>query len=77
MTSDLASMTLLHARLTIAVDNIKNLRSEVDKIEVDSQMSEVQKLFAIKKIKEELNKVGTEIDNIKKEINLLNAHRVN
>lgn len=36
-----------------------------------------EKLTEIKKIKEEITKVGTEIDSIKQEITLLSAYNIN
>lgn len=77
MTSDLPGMAMLSVRLTIAISTVKKLVVQIGEIENDLQMPAIQKLSEIKKIREELDKVGTEIDNVKKSIKLLNTHRVN
>lgn len=77
MASDVAGMTILGARLSIAISTIKMLMQKIREIETDMQTPAIQKLSEIKKIKKELSKVGEEIDNIKEEIKLLNAYRVN
>lgn len=68
---------VLLARLTIAIDNIKELIQQITKIEEDDQMPEIEKLSEIRKIKEEINKVSIEIDTVKNDIRLLNTYRVN
>lgn len=77
MASDVAGMTILGARLSIAIGTIKMLMQKIEEIEADTQTPAIQKLSEIKKIKEELSKVGEEIDNIKNSIKLLNEYRVN
>jgi hypothetical protein len=77
MASDLAGMTILGAKLAIAIGTVKNLMHKIKEIEANDQMPAIQKLSEIKKIRAELDKVGMEIDSVKKEINLLNAYRVN
>jgi hypothetical protein len=77
MVSDVAGMTILGARLSIAIGTVKMLMQKIREIEADAQTPAIQKLFEIKKIKEELSKVGEEIDSIKREITLLNEYRVN
>lgn len=46
-------------------------------IEIDSIASENDKLLKIKIIREEISKVGMEIDTIKKEIMILNTRHIN
>lgn len=77
MASDLAGMSILGAKLAIAIGTVKNLMHKIKEIEADNQMPAIQKLSEIKKIRTELDKVGTEIDSVKKEIMILNAYRVN
>jgi len=77
MASDIASMTFLTVKLSMAIANVKLLMQKINEIETDTQTPAIEKLSQIKKIREELSKVGTEIDIIKKEITLLNAYRVN
>jgi division protein CdvB (Snf7/Vps24/ESCRT-III family) len=77
MTSDLASTTILGAKLLIAIDAVKSLTAKIKELEEDMQTPVIQKLSQIKKIKEELSKVGTEIDMIKKSIKLLSDYHIN
>jgi hypothetical protein len=56
---------------------VKKLLMRIAEIEGDTETSLEDKVFQIKKIKDEITKVGTEIDSIKKEITLLNAYNVN
>lgn len=67
----------LNARLVVAKHTVQNLLQQIKQIESDVQTDVNEKLSQIKKIKEEIAKVGTEIDSIKKEITLLNAYSVN
>jgi hypothetical protein len=56
---------------------LETLLKKITKIEEDGQMSANDKISKIKTIREEITKVGSEIDSIKKEITLLNKHNVN
>ena len=56
---------------------VKNLLNQIDDVENDFKSSISDRLVKIKKIKEELSKVGMEIDNIKREIRLLTAYNIN
>jgi len=56
---------------------VKQLLMRIAEIENDTETSLEDKVSQIKKIKDEITKVGTEIDSIKKEITLLNAYNVN
>lgn len=76
MASTVSAIILL-ARLAIAVDTIRGLKQRITKIEEDGQMSGIEKLSQIRKIREEINKVSVEIDMVKNDIRLLNAYRVN
>lgn len=67
----------LQAHLLEALDIVKDLLRQIKEIEANTQMPAIEKLSEIKKIRAELNKVGTEIDNIKKEIKLLSTHLLN
>lgn len=67
----------LTARMVVARHTLKNLISQIKEIEGDAQADVNVKLSQIKKIKEEITKVGMEIDSIKKEIKLLNSYSVN
>jgi peptidoglycan hydrolase CwlO-like protein len=49
----------------------------IAEVENDTETPLEDKVSQIKKIKDEITKVGTEIDSIKKEITLLNAYNVN
>lgn len=67
----------LNARLVVAKHTVQGLLLQIKEIERDVQTDANEKLSQIKKIKDEITKVGTEIDSIKKEITLLNAYSVN
>jgi uncharacterized protein Yka (UPF0111/DUF47 family) len=67
----------LHAHLVKAINTVKELLRQIKELEANTQMLAIEKLSEIKKIREELNKVGTEIDNIKREIKLLDSYRLN
>jgi ribosomal protein L29 len=53
------------------------LLDQIQEIEADVKTSDKEKFSQIKKIREEIAKVGTEIDNLKSDIMILNTHRVN
>ena len=75
--ADLSKIAMLGVRLTVATQSMKNLLQDLDRLEADTKTPSNQKLEEIKKIKQELSKVGTEIDSIKEEITLLKAYRLN
>lgn len=56
---------------------VKKLLMRIAEVESDTETPLEDKVSQIKKIKDEITKVGTEIDSIKKEITLLNAYNVN
>lgn len=76
MTDNTRGITLT-ARMVVAKHTLKNLLSQIKEIESDAQTDINAKLSQIKKIKEEITKVGMEIDSIKREIRLLNSYNVN
>jgi len=67
----------LETRLVVAKETVRSLLFRIHEIEMSAQLSDNEKLSKIKIIKDEMIKVGTEIDNIKKEINFLNSYSVN
>lgn len=64
-------------QLRICSHILKQLLHEIKCVENDNQTSTNDKLLKMKKIREELSKVGTEIDNIKKEIKIINTYNLN
>jgi hypothetical protein len=64
-------------QLQICSNILKNLLYQIECIENDTQTPNNDKFLKMKKIREELSKVGTEIDNIKKEIKIIHAHSLN
>ncbi len=67
----------LAIQLKFCVDILKDLFAQIQCIENDTQASNNDKLLKIKKIREELSKVGTEIDSIKKEIKITQTQGLN
>ena len=67
----------LNARVVVARHTLYNLLGQIKEIEADANTDVNVKLSKIKKIKEEMAKVGTEIDSIKREITLLSTYNVN
>jgi hypothetical protein len=67
----------LNARVVVAKHTLRNLIGQIKEIEADGQADVNVKLSQIKKIKDEITKVGMEIDSIKREITLLNTYNVN
>jgi hypothetical protein len=65
------------AKLVVCKNTLKNLISQIKKIEDDTQSSNNEKLSQIKIIKEEITKVGMEIDTLKKEVTLLSTYSIN
>ncbi len=68
---------LLSANMLACSYTVKNLLAKIYALEADTQTPAEEKIPEIKKIKDEITKVGTEIDSIKKEITLLNDFSVN
>ena len=77
MSTDVARRTTLQARLLVATHTVRALLDQIKEIEGNVQASDNEKLSQIKKIRDEIAKVGTEIDSIKKEFMLLNSYSLN
>ncbi len=73
----MSKQEMLSTRMLVAAHTARNLIEQIKKIEEDIQVPAIEKLSQIKKIREEITKVGAEIDDIKKSIMLLNTHNVN
>lgn len=67
----------LSASMMVCNYTVRNLLSKIAALEANAQVPVEEKLSEIKKIKDEITKVGTEIDSIKKEITLLNSYNLN
>jgi translation initiation factor 2B subunit (eIF-2B alpha/beta/delta family) len=67
----------LSANMMVCNYTVRNLLSKIAVLEASVQVSAEEKFSAIKNIKDEITKVGTEIDSIKKEITLLNSYNLN
>lgn len=77
MVQNTATIIVLGTKLSAAYQTIKELMRQLQQVEANIQIPANQRLEEIKKIKAELDKVGEEIDSIKREITLLNAYRIN
>jgi peptidoglycan hydrolase CwlO-like protein len=69
--------TQLSANMLACSYTVKKLLLRISALEEDVETPIEEKFSQIKKIKDEITKVGTEIDSIKKEITLLNNYNVN
>jgi hypothetical protein len=67
----------LSANMLACSYTVRNLLDKIHALEADDETSLEDKFSQIKKIREEMTKVGAEIDSIKKEITLLNTYNVN
>lgn len=67
----------LAAKMLVCSYIVRGLLDKIRTLEADTQVPPEEKFSEIKKIKEEMTKVGTEIDSIKKEITLLKSYSVN
>lgn len=67
----------LETRLTKCLVIVKGLIKEMDVVEFNPNLTKDQKLEELQKIRDELNKVTLEIDNVKKEIKLLSTRHLN
>jgi uncharacterized protein (UPF0335 family) len=77
MPYDLDRAKILINKLTIAKYTIEGLIAKINRVEDNNQTLANEKLFQIKKIREEILKVSDEIDNLKKEIRLLKTNNIN
>ncbi|MGI0058156.1 MAG: hypothetical protein ACREBJ_00170 [Nitrosotalea sp.] len=55
----------------------RGLLDKIRSLEANTQVSQEEKFFQIKKINEEITKVGAEIDSIKGELTLLSSYSIN
>ena len=69
--------TLLTTKMLICSYTVKDLLAKIHALEADTETSMETKILEIKKIRNEITKVGTEIDNIKKEVKLLETYNLN
>lgn len=67
----------LTAKMLVCSYVVRGLLDKIRTLEADTDVPLEEKLSEIKKIREEMTKVGTEIDSIKKEITLLKSYSVN
>jgi hypothetical protein len=73
----MSKQSLLSTRMLIAAHTARGLLEQIKKIEENIQTSTMEKFSQIKKIREEIVKVGVEVDNIKREFTILSTHNVN
>lgn len=64
-------------KLVICQLKLERLLEQIKKIGGNEEMSESDKISQIKIIKAEIDKIGLEIDSIKKEINLSKINNIN
>jgi hypothetical protein len=67
----------LSIKMTVCLHTLRNLLKQIKAIESDTQAPINDRLLQIKKIQDELSKVGMEIDSIKKEIKLIRTCSLN
>jgi hypothetical protein len=67
----------LAAKMLVCSYTVRDLLDKIRTLEADTQVPLEEKFFQIKKIREEISKVGMEIDNIKREVTLLKSYNVN
>lgn len=75
--TNLGPRMALEIRLVTAKETARSLLFRIQEIEKTNNAQLIEKISEIKMIREEISKVGTEIDSIKKEITLLNNHHLN
>jgi hypothetical protein len=67
----------LSSDMLVCKYTVKKLLRRIFDLELDTETSSEEKMAEIKKIKDEMMKVGAEIDKVKKEIRLLGNYNVN
>ena len=67
----------LAAKMLVCSYIVRGLLDKIRTLEADTAVPIEEKISEIKKIRDEMTKVGTEIDSIKKEITLLKSYNVN
>ncbi len=68
----------LVARMLEAFRSAQSLLGQINQIEADTRTSNIEKLAQIRKIRQELNKISADVDEIQRQFTLdLNKHQVN
>jgi hypothetical protein len=67
----------LTIKMKVCMHTLKSLLRQIKAVEADTQSPISDRVLQIKKIQEELSKVGGEIDNIKKEFKLIQTYSLN
>lgn len=67
----------LTIKMRVCMHTLKSLLRQIKAVEADTQSPINDRVLQIKKIQEELSKVGTEIDSIKKEFKLIQTYSLN
>lgn len=67
----------LAAKMLVCSYTVRGLLEKIRTLEAAMDVPLEEKLSQIKKIRDEMTKVSTEIDSIKKEITLLKSYNVN
>lgn len=73
----LVEKTMLIAKLLVCRQSVQDLLQQISNIESDTQTSDETKLAQVQKIREEMSKIGEEVDRIKRDITLLDTYEVN
>jgi len=68
---------MLAAKLLISINQTKELCQQIKEIESDCQLTAITKLLQLQNIRSQIKKVGTDIDNLKEMIKLLNGQTLN
>lgn len=67
----------LAAQMLVCSYTVRNLLSKITVLETDTVLTLEEKFLQIKIIREEISKVGTEIDSIKNRLTLLDLYNIN
>jgi hypothetical protein len=67
----------LSAKMLVCSYTVRDLLNKIHVLEEDTKMPLSDKLVEIRKIRSEIEKVGTEIDGIKRSLRLLETYSVN
>ena len=67
----------LSAKMLVCSYTVSDLLNKIRMLEEDTKMPLPDKLVEIKKIRNEIEKVGTEIDGIKRSLRLLEMYNIN
>jgi hypothetical protein len=77
MSIDKTTVFMLETRLLVSTQTLKDLVEELNQFAADKKVLPNQRVEEIKKIRQKIDKVGTEIDTINKEVKLLKDCQVN